>query len=353
MIIQKGFIELFKYFRLTMSAHTILNDIKQRRFKPIYLLHGEESYYIDLITESLEHTVLEDAHKGFDQTILYGKDVDLVQVISIAKRFPMMGDYQVVIIKEAQALKWREESDFLLKYIENLTPTTLLVIAFKHAKFDSRTKLYKAIEKKGLVFESKKLYDNKIGLWIIDELKSSGYKIQPNGAELLAEYLGNNLTKIANELQKLKLNVPKEREISLGDIEQNIGISKEFNVYELQGAVGRRDSLKALQIVDYFASNPKTNNIVRVISTLGGYFTKVLRYHYLKDKSPSQAAKELGVHPFYIKDYELAARNFSRRKLFDIFSILRDSDLKSKGVNVGLNTSDGNQMREMIYKILN
>lgn len=348
-----GFLNLFKYFRNTMSAQILLNDIKQRRFKPIYLLHGEESYYIDLIADSIENTVLDEAHKGFDQTILYGKDVDFLQIISMAKRYPMMGEYQVIIIKEAQGLKWKEESEFLSKYVEQLTPSTILVFAFKHAKFDSRTKLYKAIEKKGLVFESKKIYDNKIGAWIVDELKTSGHKIQLQGAELMANYLGNDLSKIANELQKLILNVPKSREISMLDIEQNIGISKDFNVYELQNAIGMRDTLKALQIVDYFSANPKSNNIVRVISTLSGYFTKILRYHYLSDKSSASVAKALGVHPFYVREYEQASRNFSRRKIFTVFSVLRDSDLKSKGLNVGLNTSDGDQMREMIFKILN
>lgn len=336
-----------------MSAESLLSDIKNRRFKPVYLLHGEESYYIDLIVDCLDKSVLAEEHKGFDQSVLYGKEIDVLQIVNLAKRYPMLGDYQVIIIKEAQSLKWKEESDFLIKYLEQLTPTTILIFAFKHGKFDNRTKVYKAIEKVGVVFESKKVYDNKIGAWIIDELKTCGFKIQPQGAEMIADYLGNDLSKVSNELQKLILNVPKDREVSLLDIEQNIGVSKDFNVYELQSAIGRRDTIKALQIVDYFASNPKSNNIVKVISTLSGYFTKLLRYHYLKDKSPTSVAKALGVHPFFIKEYEQASRNYSRRKVFDIFTILKESDLKSKGVNIGLNTSDGDQMREMIFKILN
>lgn len=336
-----------------MSAQTLLNDIKLRKFKPVYLLHGEEVYYIDLICDSIENTVLNDAQKGFDQTILYGKDTDFSTIVSAAKRYPMMSDYQVIIVKEAQGLKWKGDDEFLSKYVENPTPTTILVFAYKYAKFDKRTKLFKAIDKKGVTFESDKLYDNKVAAWIVEELQRTGHKIHPQAASLMADYLGTDLSKIANEAQKLVLNVPKEREISTQDIERNIGISKDFNVFELNTALGKRDALKAIQIVDYFSSNPKSNPLVMVISSLAGYFTKLLRYHYLSDKSSASVAKELSVHPFFTKEYELASRNFNRRKLFDVLNILCEYDLKSKGVNAGPNTSDGDLMREMIFKILN
>jgi len=336
-----------------MNAQTILNDIKQRKFKPLYLLHGEEAYYIDLISDSIENAVLDDAQKGFDQTILYGKDVDFAAVVSAAKRYPMMSDYQVIIVKEAQGLKWKGDDVFLTKYIENPTPTTILVFAYKYSKFDKRTKIYKAIEKKGVVFESDKLYDNKIAAWIVEELQRTGHRIHPQAAAMMADYLGTDLSKIANEAEKLVLNVPKDREISVQDIERNIGISKDFNIFELNTALGKRDAVKAIQIVDYFAANPKSNPFVMVVGALGGYFTKLLRYHYLADKSSANVAKELGVHPFFTKEYDLAARNFNRRKLFDTLSVLREYDLKSKGLNAGANTSDGDLMREMIFKILN
>ncbi|MCI0921148.1 DNA polymerase III subunit delta [Sphingobacterium rhinopitheci] len=336
-----------------MSAQTILSDIKQRKFKPLYLLHGEEAYYIDLISNSIENSVLNDAQKGFDQTIMYGKEVDFVSIVSAAKRYPMMSDYQVIIVKEAQGLKWKGDDDFIAKYVENPTPTTILVFAFKHGKFDKRTKLYKAIEKKGIAFESDKLYDNKVAPWIVDELQRTGHRIHPQAAALMADYLGTDLSKVANEAQKLVLNVPKDREITVHDIEQNIGISKDFNIFELNTALGKRDVVKAIQIVDYFASNPKANPFVLVVGSLGGYFTKLLRYHYLTDKSSAAVAKELGVHPFFTKEYDLAARNFNRRKLFDVITVLREYDLKSKGLNAGPNTSDGDLMREMIFKILN
>jgi len=336
-----------------MNAQTILNDIKQRKFKPLYLLHGEEAYYIDLISDSIENTVLNDAQKGFDQTILYGKDVDFATIVSAAKRYPMMSDYQVIIVKEAQNLKWKGEDVFLAKYVENPTPTTILVFDYKYGKLDKRTKLYKNIEKKGVIFESDKLYDNKIAPWIVEELQRTGHRIHPQAAAMMADYLGTDLSKIANEAEKLVLNVPKDREISVQDIERNIGISKDFNIFELNTALGKRDAVKAIQIVDYFAANPKSNPFVLVVGSLGGYFTKLLRYHYLSDKSSANVAKELGVHPFFTKEYDLAARNFNRRKLFDTLSVLREYDLKSKGVNAGSHTSDGDLMREMIFKILN
>ena len=336
-----------------MKVQEILNEIKQRKFRSLYLLHGEESHYIDVITDALDKTVLNESQKGFDQTTLYGKDTDFSTIVSAAKRYPMLSDYQVILVKEAQGLKWKSDDDFLMKYVENPTPTTILVFAYKHGKFDKRTKLYKAIDKKGIVFESEKLYDNKIAQWVTDEIQQNGHKIHPQAAALMADYLGTDLSKIANEVQKLILNVSKEKEISVADIERNIGISKDYNVFELNTALGKRDALKAIQIIDYFASNPKSNPFVVVVGSLAGYFTKLLKYHYLADKSSQNIAKELGVHPFFTKEYDFAARNFNKVKLFSIISILREYDLKSKGLNAGPNTTDGDLMREMIFKILN
>src|SRR5690606_14824080 len=336
-----------------MNVTAILSDIKQRKFKPVYLLHGEEAYYIDLISDRIEQTVLEEAQKGFDQTVLYGKDTDFATIINAAKRYPMMSDYQVILVKEAQNLKWKAEDELFTKYIENPTPTTILVLAYKHGKFDKRTKLFKQIAKIGVVFESEKLYDNKVGGWITEEVQREGRKIHPQAAALMAEYLGTDLSKVANEVQKLILNVPNDREIALKDVEDNIGISKDYNVFELNNALGRRDVLKAFQIVDYFEANPKANLFVVVLGSLGGYFTKILKYHYLGDKSSQSIAKALGVNPFFTKEYDMAARNYSRRKTFDVFAILHEYDLKSKGLHVGPHTTSGELMREMIYKILN
>src|SRR5690606_14332503 len=206
-----------------MNANAILADIKKRKFSPVYLLHGDESYYIDLISDALEQHVLNDAQKGFDQTILYGKDTTIINVANAAKRYPMMSDHQLIIIKEAQDLKWKTEEEVLLKYLENLTPTTILVLAYKHGKFDKRKKIYKAFEKAGVVVESAKLYENKVGEWVIGQFRDAQRQIHPQAAAMMAEYLGTDLSKIANEIDKLLLNVPKEQEIQPVHIEQNIG----------------------------------------------------------------------------------------------------------------------------------
>lgn len=336
-----------------MNVNAILSDIKSRKFKSVYLLHGEEAYYIDLISDAIENSVLNDSQKGFDQTIFYGKDTDFATIVSAAKRYPMMSEYQVILVKEAQNLKWKADDVFLTKYIDNPTSTTILVFAYKYAKFDKRTKLFKNIEKVGVAVESTKLYDDKVGPWIVAQLQELNRKIHPQAAALMADYLGTDLSKIANEIDKLQLNVPKGQEISIVDIERNIGISKDFNVFELNAALGRRDASRAIQIVDYFAANPKSNPLVVVMGSLIGYFTKILKYHYLTDKSSQNVAKVLGVHPFFTKEYDTAARNFNKRKSFDIISVLREYDQKSKGMFVGPNTSQADIMREMVFKILN
>ncbi|WP_270087763.1 DNA polymerase III subunit delta [Sphingobacterium sp. SYP-B4668] len=334
-----------------MNVNPILSDIRNKKLKPIYLLHGEEPYFIDLISDAIENNVLDDAQKGFDQTILYGKDADIVTMVNAAKRYPMLSDYQVIIVKEAQDLKWKQGEELLQQYVEHVTPSTILVLNYKYGKFDKRKKLYKLIEKVGEVVESSKLYEDKIGAWINGYVKDKGWNIHPQAAAMMAEYLGTDLSKISNELDKLMLNVPKTQEIGAMDIERNIGISKDFNVFELNTALAKRNALKAYQIVDYFAANPKNNPLVVVLGAMGGYFTKILKYHYLTDKS--SAAKELGIHPFFLKEYELAARNYNRRKTFDIINCLKNADLCSKGMNVGSNTSTEDVLREMVFKILN
>lgn len=336
-----------------MNVSAILTDIKKRKFSPVYLLHGDESYYIDLIADALEKQVLNDAQKGFDQTILYGKDSSIVNIVNAAKRYPMMSDHQLIVIKEAQDLKWKSEEELLLKYVEHLTPTTILVIAYKYGKFDKRKKIYKAFEKAGVVVESAKLYDNKVGEWVVDQFRNADRTIHPQAAAMMADYLGTDLSKIANEINKLMLNVPKEQEVQPVHIEQNIGISKDFNVFELQSALAKRNAVKAIQIVDYFVANPKSNPLPMVIGNLGTYFTKILKYHYLPDKSPQVAAKQLGVHSFFLKEYEAAARNFNRKKTFDIIHQLSAYDLKTKGMDIGPFTDSADILRELVFKILN
>ena len=339
-----------------MTAADLLKDLKNRKYKPIYLLHGEEPYYIDLVSNFVEHKLLPDAEKGFNQTVFYGKDTDIMSVLNASKRYPMMADYQVVLIKEAQDMKWGNEDpdkkgiNPVLSYLENPLQSTILVFCYKYGKFDKRKKTYKAIEKHGLIFESSPLYDNKIPAWIEDFLGEKNYRISQQATFILSEYLGNDLSKIANELEKLMLNIPPGQEITLKQIQDNIGISKEYNVFELQTALSKKDTLKANQIINYFEANPKANPIVLVLGNLNNFFTKVLLYHYVKDKSPQNLARELGVSPYFIKDYEQAARSYNYGKTMQIISYLREYDVKSKGVESI--TDHGGLMKELLFKIL-
>jgi len=339
-----------------MTANDIIKDVKNRKFKPLYLLHGEEPYFIDHVSNYMESHILSDAEKGFNQTVLYGKDTDIMTVLNAAKRYPMMADYQVIIVKEAQEMKWgKEDGDKkginpVLSYLENPLSSTILVFCYKYGKFDKRKKAYKAIEKNGLVFESATLYDNKIPGWIETYVSDKKYRISAQAAAMLCEYLGNDLSKIANELDKLLLNISAGQEISLKDIQDNIGISKEYNVFELQSALVKRDVFKANQIINYFEANPKANPIVLVLGNLNNFFSKVLLYHYVKDKTPQNVARELGVNPYFIKDYEQAARNFDYYRSTQIIGWLREYDLKSKGVNS--NASHGDLLKELVFKVL-
>jgi DNA polymerase-3 subunit delta len=339
-----------------MTADDILKDLKNRKFKPLYLLHGDEPYYIDLVGSYIEHKLLSDAEKGFNQTVLYGKDTEIMTVLNAAKRYPMMADYQVVLVKEAQDMKWGRDDDDkktinpLLNYLENPLPSTILVFCYKYGKFDKRKKTYKAIDKNGVVFESATLYDNKVPAWIDNLINSKGYRISQPATMMLSEYLGNDLSKIANELDKLMLNITAGQEITLELVQNNIGISKEYNVFELQTALGKRDIFKVNQIINYFEANPKANPIVLVLGNLNNFFSKVLAFHYVKDRSQQNLARELGVNPFFVKDYEQAARSYDYGKTMRIISYLREYDLKSKGVDS--NAEDGALMKELMFKIL-
>ncbi|MDB5144782.1 MAG: holA [Mucilaginibacter sp.] len=339
-----------------MTADDILKDLKNRKYKSLYLLHGEEPYFIDQVSNYAEHQLLPDAEKGFNQTVLYGKDTDVMTVLNAAKRYPMMADYQVVLVKEAQDMKWGRDDDDkksinpLLSYLENPLPSTILIFCYKYGKFDKRKKTYKAIEKNGVIFESSPLYDSKIPAWIETFVAGKGYQVNPQASAMLAEYLGNDLSKIANEMEKLMLNVPASQVINMQHVQDNIGISKEYNVFELQSALSRKDPFKVNQIINYFEANPKANPIVLVLGNLNNFFSKVLLYHYAKDRSPQNLALELGVSPYFLKDYELAARSYNYGKSMHIISLLREYDLKSKGVDS--NAENGELMKELMFKIL-
>ncbi len=328
---------------------SILSDLKQKKFAPVYLFMGEETYFIDELSNYISENILTEEEKSFNYSVLYGKDTDAATVINTSKRFPMMSSHQVVILKEAQNLKGIDD---LIYYVEKPQPATILVINYKYGKLNKTKKLYKAFKKNAVVFESDKLYDDKIPSWINQYLKNKKVDIKPEASILLVEFLGNNLSKVAKELDKLIITLPPgQKEITKDHIEKNIGISKDFNNFELQKALAKKDNFKAMQIVDYFSKNPKDNPIVVTITSLYFYFSKLLSYHFLKDKSKSSVASQLKINPYFVNEYVAASKIYKAGKVIKIISLLREYDLKSKGYK-NASTSDGELLREMVYKIM-
>lgn len=328
----------------------IVADIKAKQLKPIYFLMGEEPYYIDKISEFIENNVLAEEEKGFNQMVLYGRDVSVDDIVANAKRFPMMAEHQVVIVKEAQDLSRTIEK--LVSYAENPQPSTILVVNYKYKKLDKRKALYKAVQKTGLVYESKKLYENQVADWIRRVLAGKKYSIAPKAAQMLVEFLGTDLSKINNELDKLQIILPEGTQISPEHIEQNIGISKDFNNFELRKAIGNRDEIKAYQIIKYFADNPKGNPMVVTVSLLFNFFSQLLHYHGLNDKSARNVASALRINPYFVNEYVTAARNYPMRKVSKVVAILREFDVKGKGVGANA-TPQGDLLKELLVKIFN
>ncbi len=327
----------------------IVNDIKSKNYKPIYFLCGEETYYIDRISDLIESSVLTEDEKSFNQVVLYGRDTTVEEIVSTAKRFPMMADYQVVIVKEAQNLSKTFEK--FESYAVNPQLTTILVFAYRD-KPDGRKKIFKTIKDKGVWFESKKLYDNQVPDWIVKVLKGQNYGIEPKAAAMLAEFLGTDLAKINNELEKLKIVFPEGHIFTPKNIEENIGFSKDYNVFELKSALATRNQQKAYTIIHNFAANPKDNPIVVVSGQMFAFFAQLLQYHGLKDKSKFNAAKVLGVNPFFMDEYATASKNYPMRKVSQIIEIIRDMDVKSKGVGSG-SMKEADLLKELVYKIFN
>lgn len=332
-----------------MKYEDILTDLKNKIYKPVYFLHGEEEFYIDLLSDYIANNILDESDREFNQTILYGKDVNPGIIIDTARRYPMMSHYQVVIVKEAQTIK---EIDELASYFNQPVETTILVVCHKHKAYDARKALAKNAKKNGVLFKSDRLYDDKIPTWVNQRLKAEGFSITPDAARLLTGSLGTDLSKINNELGKLIINLNPGAQINEDMVEENIGISKDFNVFELQKAIGSGDHYKAMQICRHFAANQKTNPMVLTITMLYLFFTKLIIFHSLKDKSNNNAvAAELSVHPFFLKDYRPAAKRFSPVKLEKVIGLLKEYDLKSKGVDNN-STSHGELLKEMIFKIM-
>ncbi len=336
------------------SPEDVMRDIKKKDYAPVYFLHGEEAFYIDRITTLIEENVLTTTERGFNQTMLYGRDISMGTVITQARRFPMMADKQVVIIKEFQLLPdlAKDESSKLLEaYIAQPQPSTILVLAHKHKNLNKNSKLYKTIEKNAVVVETKKLYDNQLPAWIQNYLKDQKYSIEPKAVQLLAEAVGSDLSRLSNELDKLCINVARETPINEALIEQYVGISKDYNVFELQNAIAQRNREKAYKIIAYWESNPKKQPLMPTIAMLFGYFVKLLLATQETDKSDQNLAKVLKINPFLVKDYKAALQNFNSNNLLEAISLLRITDLQAKGIEAGGN-SEAEILREFVFKIL-
>ena len=332
-----------------MSYEELIGELKNKSYKPVYFLWGDEPYYIDLVTSYIAQNVLSEAEQSFNQSILYGKDSEASQLSDLARRFPMMSSHQVVILKEAQDMKSLGD---LLPYVEQPQPSTLLVINYKYKKPDKRQKFFKVLEKNSVWFESKKLYDNQVPGWISGYTSKKNYRIEPKAAALLTEFLGSDLSKIANEIEKLIVAIGKPgATITPEEVEKHIGFSKDFNQFELQNALGNRDVLKATRIVNYFAENERKYPIALTTVSLYFFFSKLLLFHYTKDKSKQNLASVLKVNPFFVKDYEAAARRYPAGKLVEIITLLRTYDMRSKGWE-GNSSSGGELTRELVFKIL-
>ncbi|WP_295830574.1 DNA polymerase III subunit delta [uncultured Winogradskyella sp.] len=330
------------------EAKQIVTSIQKGDIKPIYFLMGEEAYYIDKISDYIENNILDEAEKGFNQMVLYGRDISIDDIVSNAKRYPMMAERQVVIVKEAQDLSRTIEK--LVDYVNNPQPTTVLVVNYKYKKIDKRKGLFKALQKVNAVFESKKLYDNQVPDWIRRVLSGQGYQITPKASQMLVEFLGTDLSKIENELNKLKIVLPEGSQITPEAIEENIGISKDYNNFELRKAVGERNMTKAFKIVKYFGDNPKDNPMVVTVSLLFNFFSQLMQYHGLNDKSPRSVASALKINPYFVNEYSSAARNFPMKNVSKAISLLRDFDVKGKGVGANAISQD-DLLKELLVKI--
>lgn len=334
---------------MAITDKQLIADLKAGIFKPVYLLTGEENYYIDVVSDYFENKVIDESTRDFDQTVVYGRDTTMAAVINDAKRYPMMSPVHLVIVKEAQDIETKQW-ELLATYLQKASEKGVIVFCYRHKKLDKRTAVYKAIDKYGCVYETPKVWENQVPRWTADQVKSNGFSINDKATLMLAEYLGADLGKIANELSKLYPLLPANGAITEQLIEDQIGISKDYNVFELQKAIGRRDPVMCNRIVNYFAANPKKNPIQLVLPILYGYFLKVMFYHQLENKS--DAAKVLGCAPSFVQDYAVAASNYKLGKLATCIGYLYDTDLRSKGVRNSGSVTDGELLKELIFKVI-
>ncbi len=332
-----------------MNYAQILTDLKAQKYQPVYFLHGDEPYFIDLISNYIAENVLSESEKDFNQAILFGKETDAQTVLDYVSRMPMMSQYQVVIVKEAQEMRSLSK---LTDYIQKPFPSSILVLCHKHKKLDSRTSLGKVVKKHAVVMESKKLYENQIPDWVAHEVHSLGYEIEPAALQMITDYLGTDLSKIQNEINKLTINLKEKERITPATIERNIGISKDYNVFELQRALAGKNRQQTMKIIQHFTQNIKDHPLVMIISVLFNFYSKLLLYLENKNLSDSAKMHLMGIRsPFFMKEYHLAARNYHLTDVEQCIHILAEYDLRGKGVkNSSLKQEE--LLKEMAYHLL-
>jgi len=331
-----------------MTYEAILKDIKARKFAPIYYLCGDEPYFIDKVTEAIENTVLTESEKSFNQSVLYGGEITAGQLIDEVYRPPMMSPYLVVIVKEAQNIKKIEEFE---KYFEKPIKSTILVLAAKGKKLDKRRKMTAALIKNAVVLETKRIYENQVPAWIEQYLQTHGCKASPQAVQMMADYLGNEISVITNEIDKLLINIKKENIISIDDVEKNIGISKDYNNFELQKALSYKDPVKTMRIITYFNSNPKNNPIILTIMALQTYFNTLFSMQFKRNIGDKELMSEFRLWADALQQYKAALKNFDLARNEQILLKIAEMDLRSKGVGNG-HAEPGELLKELVFDIL-
>src|SRR5574344_185586 len=333
------------------TINQIYKDIESKKLSPIYLLSGEETYYIDLIADKFENTLMPEESRDFNQTVLYGESTSANEIVSVCRQYPLMSDLRLVIIKEAQILDKREWTKLSVYFSAPLS-STILVICNKNKTFDIKTKNI-ITKNKGVVFDSKKVSDSGLGKWIKEYVKEKGFVIDEQSITLISEYLGNNLQKIDNELKKLILNIKDRKNITTEDITNNIGISKDYNVFELEKALATKNVFKANQIISYFEKNQKANPIQLIIPNLFSFFVKVFIASQTQTHTPQEIAQALGFsNSYFAQDYIKAITYYSSQQIISIIKLFEEYDMKTKGMNVSPLTTEGDLLKELIFKII-
>jgi DNA polymerase-3 subunit delta len=340
-----------------MDAATkkILTDLKAKKFKPVYFLQGEESYFIDVISDYIENNVLSDAEKGFNQVVVYGKDVTMATILTHARRFPMMSEHQVVIVKEAQDIQDLNKEiggKLLLDYLKQPSPSTILAFCHKHKTLDKRKELGKNIEKLATSVTSKKMYDNQLPDFLADYVQERKIAMDDRAIQVLCEFVGNDLNRLTNEVDKLLISLPAGESLTAEKVMNQVGVSKEYNIFELQKAILQKNSFTVAKIVNYFEANTKKNPMIPIVAFLYSFFSKVLIASQAADKSEKGLASALKVSPYAIRDYSLALQQYPLEKILMNISLLKEADLKLKGVNSGT-LSEGQLLRELAYRLMN